>query len=121
MTLADATGHVGELDERLVGELAIALPRRRSDLFGAPPQGRVAAALGVARELTRAALEAAEVSAGFEILELVDPLGESEHEGVDRVGVCGVVVVAAVDRTRGRHDACIGFPFPDLRTSGALA
>ena len=115
MRAADPLRDVGELDERLVRELAMVLVRGARDLGRALRELRIAGLLGGLRELVEARDQPGPVAARLVILQRVDPLGQRDHEGLDRVGMGRIVLETGLDRAAARvHAERIG------RGGGAL-
>ena len=76
---------------------------------------RIAGPLGGLRELVEARDQPGPVAARLVILQRVDPLGQRDHEGLDRVGMGRIVLETGVDRAAARvHAERIG------RGGGAL-
>jgi uncharacterized protein (TIGR00730 family) len=102
---ADPLRDVGELDERFVGELAVALARGARDFDRALHELRIAGSFGGLRELVETREEPRPVPARLVILQRVDPFGQRDYEGLDRVGIGRIVLETGVDRSAARVHA----------------
>lgn len=106
MSLTDALCDLGELGNRGLERVPLAVRRRGAGVARDHREARIAQSIRFEGQLTRQASERAVVRLQLGVLDRVDPLGQADHESVDGLDQLGHVFLGRSDgRLSFRHGA----------------